>query len=182
MFTVTLSKGREKEKGRITHPLACQHSGRWHLFSRPYSLIDKLGTHLRHKTSIPVLGSKQWLNLQGQQEGLAGWRGLLGASQGSQRLTHPSKPDTLGERLEVTVMAATWGALAGLWPLPSLCADSPGPKTIHMRWRGHHKFEGQGHPLGDGQDNPKSMLLPQSSPPLLSLRSPFHSWLIIQRK
>lgn len=56
-----------------TRPLACQHSGRWHLFSRLCGLLDKLGTHLRHKTDIPILGSKQWLNLQ---EGLTGWRGL----------------------------------------------------------------------------------------------------------
>lgn len=55
---------------RDSHPLACQHSGRWHLFLRLGNL--KLGTSLGHKTDIPILGSKQRLNLQGQHEGLAG--------------------------------------------------------------------------------------------------------------
>lgn len=35
MFTVTLSKGKGKGKMKKgSHPLACQHSGRWHLFLR----------------------------------------------------------------------------------------------------------------------------------------------------
>lgn len=76
---------------------------------------------------------------------------------------------TLQETTWKSVMAATWGAFAVLWPPSSLCADSPGPKTIHMRW--------WGHPLGYGQDNPELMLLPQTNPPLLSLQSPFHSLL-----
>lgn len=54
-----------------SHPLACQHLGRGHLFLRFGNPI-KLGTSLRHKTDIPILGSKQRLNLQGQHEGLAG--------------------------------------------------------------------------------------------------------------
>lgn len=36
------------------------------------NLIDKLGTSLGHKTDIPILGSKQWLSLQGRHESLAG--------------------------------------------------------------------------------------------------------------
>ena len=73
MFTVTLSKGRGKGKmKKDSHPLACQHSGRWHLFLRSVNLINKLGTSLGHKTNIPILGSKQRLNLQGQHKSLAG--------------------------------------------------------------------------------------------------------------
>lgn len=83
MFIVTLSKGRGRgnEGSHACGHVNIQADG---IFSRPYSLIDKLGTHLRHKTNIPVLGSKQWLNLQ---EGLTGQRGLLRAPQVPQRLT-----------------------------------------------------------------------------------------------
>lgn len=75
----------------------------------PLGLPDTPGTGLGHKTKIPVLGSKQWLNVQGRREGLAGDGSGAGISQ---LLLGPRAPflGSLG-----------WlppGALAASWPLP----------------------------------------------------------------
>lgn len=69
----TVPGGRGKEKSKRSHI-------HWHvniqaggICSRgSVNLINKLGTSLGHKTNIPILGSKQRLNLQGQHESLAG--------------------------------------------------------------------------------------------------------------
>lgn len=77
----TVPRGRGKEKSKRSHI-------HWHvniqaggICSRgSVNLINKLGTSLGHKTNIPVLGSKQRLNLQGQHESLAGEGGYRPSS------------------------------------------------------------------------------------------------------
>lgn len=76
LFNTVQREGKSrKEKGIHIH---------WHVniqadgicsWDSVINLIDKLGTNLGHKTSIPILGSKQWLNLQGQHKTLAGSAG-----------------------------------------------------------------------------------------------------------
>lgn len=93
---------------RDSQPLACQHSGRWHLFLRVGNLINNLGTSLGHKNQYSHLGSKQQLNLQGQHRGLAGKEGLpLTPAQAPTALV-PAARRTLAEPgVQETIRAST---------------------------------------------------------------------------
>lgn len=137
------------------------------------NLIDKPGTSLGHKTNIPILGSKQRLNLQGHRESLAGKGG-------------PSTTSCLGacsclflkwgghwrsQRVQETIRKSTWllppGASAASWPLSFLCTDQPWPRTVHMERCGDTTNSRE-----MGMVTPNECCFPQSNPPLLIFPKP----------
>lgn len=160
--------GKGKMKGD-SHPLACQHSGRWHLFLRFGNLI-KLGTSLGHKTDIPILGSKQRLNLQGQHEGLAGKGGpptdsCLGAhSSCSWSEMHTGVQRPSGRRRD----GCHWGFSCIAATVLSMHRPALAKDGSHKETRGYHRLKRDGH------GNPWWMLLPpiHPTPPNLS-KAPF---------
>lgn len=178
----TVQRGGKGKMKRDSHPLACQHSGRWHLFLRLGNL--KLGTSLGHKADIPILGSKQRLNLQGQHEGLAGKRGpptdsCLGAhSSCSWSEVHTGRTRGSGDHPSVDVIAAT-GASAASRLLSFPCTDQPWPRTVHMKRRGDTTNSSE-----TGKVIPDECCFPQSIPPLLIFPKPlsqFARWNSVDR-
>ena len=154
-----------------SHPLACQHSGRWHLFLRSVNLINKLGTSLGHKTNIPILGSKQRLNLQGQHESLAGKGGpsTNSCSGACSCLFLKGGKDT-GKargcrRLPQSQCDAASGAAAAPWPPSFLRTERPWPRTVHVTRCGDTT-----NPREMG--TPNECCAPQSNPPLLIFPKP----------
>lgn len=117
---------REGEMKKDSHPLAYQHSGRWHLFWRirkpPGQTWNKCGTQNQY---FSILGSKQWLNLQGQHASLAGEGGP------------PTGPG------ECPVAACSWGERAACWPSQRAWGWRDG---CHLRLRGRCPFSAQASP------------------------------------
>lgn len=141
MFIVhcnTVQGGGDGKMKRDSQPLACQHSGRWHLFLRVGNLINNLGTSLGHKNQYSHLGSKQQLNLQGQHRGLAGKGGpptdsCSGAhSSCSCSQAHTGRARGSGDHPGVDVIVTT-GASASWRLLSFLCTDQPWPRTVHTQ-------------------------------------------------
>lgn len=162
MLSVHCNTVQRKGKGkwRVTRPLACQHSGRWHLLEAIASL-----TNLEHTSDIKLIFpfwaqssgwicKRAWLLGEAFCEHPKGHRGSL-LNWGHYQARHS------GDHLEVTVMAATRGTLC---VVATVLSVHRALRLFTLRRWGHHEFEGQGHPLGDGQENPKWMLLPQSKP------------------
>jgi hypothetical protein len=147
-------------------------------FWGPLKLVEKRGKSLGHRTSIPVLGSKQWLNLQGWHEGLAGeggpslargahgcWLLKWGGHWQARCVRRPS-----GSCCDGCPMVS-----AVSWPLPFLRTNSPGQGSF--TWHaGTPPLDRHGHPIGDGVVTPSTCCFPQSGPPSWSSQSPFTAY------
>lgn len=162
MFTVTLSKGKGKGKmKKNSHPLACQHSGRWHLslrFCKPHlQTWNKSWT----QNQYPILGSKQRLNLQGQNESLAGKGGPSSNAHLGAQLPAPAV------RTSQRVLETIRRSSAASRPLSFLCTDQPWPKTVHMKRCGDTTNSRE-----MGMVTPNGCCFPQSNPPLLIFPKP----------
>lgn len=154
MLSVHCNTVQRKGKGkwRVTRPLACQHSGRWHLLEALYSLIDKLGTHLRHETNIPFWAqSSGWICKRAWLVGGAFCEHPKG-HRGTPELRASSSQRHSGDHLEVT---------DGCHP-GTLCVMAT-VLSVHRALR-LFTLRRWGHPLGDGQDSPKLMQLLQLKP------------------
>lgn len=153
--------GKGKGKGQRTHihwHVNIQADGIWSQGSA--SLTNKLGTSLEHKTKIPILGSKQRLNLQGQHESLAGEGGppapsCLGAQSCGLLMRRWPREASVEETTSRGQGGGAPGAKAALWPLAS-CPDQPWPRTVHRNRCGTPPTGGTQPPLGGGHGNPQT--------------------------
>lgn len=150
-----------------SHPLACQRSGRWHLFSRFCKPHRQTWNKSRTQNQSSHFGLKAAAEFA-RSEWKPGWRGRAFQEVVLRNRSCSLLKCGVGRHPKVSVL---WllppRASAASWPLSFLCTDQPWPRTVHMKRCGDTTNSRE-----MGMVTPNGCCFPQSNPPLLIFPKP----------